>query len=274
MIAKVIVHAPTRREAAARLARVLEATRVQGLTTNRDFLVSTLRHEAFIAGDTTTDFIERVDPQRVRGCSEAELTSACIAAVMESQAINRAKAKVLRSIQSGWRNTMMPFEIMKFSYGDDICHLEYRSQRDGSFRVRVGEDGNEMIVRPHTCGDGKVDVDIVGQRHYFSVTKDGDDWLVHGDAGDLAITELPRYPVPGADDLSGGLVAPMPGAVLAMEVSNGDSVSKGDLMVILEAMKMEHRITAPRDGVVEGIHAAVGDQVENGQLLVTLAEEE
>ena len=66
----------------------------------------------------------------------------------------------------------------------------------------------------------------------------------------------------------------MPGAVLATEVAAGDEVAKGDLLVILEAMKMEHRIVAPRDGTVEHVHVGVGDQVDNAQLLVTLAEEE
>ena len=65
----------------------------------------------------------------------------------------------------------------------------------------------------------------------------------------------------------------MPGAVLAAEVAPGDTVNKGDLLVILEAMKMEHRIVAPRDGTVERVHVTVGDQVDNAQLLITLAEE-
>ena len=65
----------------------------------------------------------------------------------------------------------------------------------------------------------------------------------------------------------------MPGSVLATEVAAGASVSKGDLLLIMEAMKMEHRITAPRDGVVASVHVAVGDQVDNGQLLVSMAEE-
>ena len=85
-------------------------------------------------------------------------------------------------------------------------------------------------------------------------------WYLHGQAGDLQITELPRYPVSSNDELAGGLTAPMPGAVLATAVNLGDKVSKGDLLIILEAMKMEHVDT--------------GEQVENGQLLVTLNQED
>jgi propionyl-CoA carboxylase alpha chain len=125
---------------------------------------------------------------------------------------------------------------------------------------------------PYECGAGAVELDIDGQRYSYRVHKLTDTWLVHGPAGDLELKELPRYPVPGAEELSGGLVAPMPGAVLATEISVGDVVAKGDLLLILEAMKMEHRITAPMDGTIEELHVRAGDQVENGQLLVTLSD--
>lgn len=272
MIAKVTVHAPTRREAAARLARVLETTRIQGLTTNRDFLVATLRTPEFLNGDTNTDFIERVNPARSRAISRDDYIEAAIAAVIESQAVRRANAKVLKSIQSGWRNTILPHEEISFMVDGEEIMLAYRSRRDFKFRVII--DDKELLVTPYTCGSGQVDVDIDGRRLAFQVSQQDDIWLVHGPHGDLELKELPRYPVPGIDDLGGGLMAPMPGVVLASEITVGDSVAKGQLLLILEAMKMEHRITAPKDGVVEGLHVEVGDQVNNGQLLVTLTDDE
>ncbi|MGV0035470.1 MAG: acetyl/propionyl/methylcrotonyl-CoA carboxylase subunit alpha [Candidatus Azotimanducaceae bacterium WSBS_2022_MAG_OTU7] len=278
MIAKVIVHAPTRREAATGLARILETTRIQGLTTNRDFLVSTLRHPAFLAGDTTTDFIERIAPARTREVSADHLAEASIAVAIESQARNHAAAKVLKTLPSGWRNTIVPFEIMDFQYqgqgqnqnqGQD-CRVEYRSRRDGKFRFRTGDSQDELLVTPYACGEGLVDIDIDGRRVSYQIDRQDMQWYVHGRSGDLQITELPRYPVSGSDELAGGLTAPMPGAVLATEVNTGDRVSKGDLLLILEAMKMEHRITAPMAGIISELHVATGDQVENGQRLVTL----
>ena len=274
MIAKVIVHAPTRREAAARLARILETTQIQGLITNRDFLVTTLRHQSFLAGDTTTDFIERISPARTREVTGEDLAEASIAIAIESQARNHATTKVLKTIPSGWRNTILPFEMINFQHLDKDCHVEYRSRRDGKFRFRTGDSSDELIVTPYTCGNGLVDIDIDGRRVRYEVDRLGMQWYVHGRSGDLQITELPRYPVSGIDELAGGLTAPMPGAVLATEVNSGDKVSKGDLLLILEAMKMEHRITAPMDGIISELHVATGDQVENGQLLVTLNQED
>jgi propionyl-CoA carboxylase alpha chain len=274
MIAKVIVHAPTRREAAARLARILETTQIQGLITNRDFLVTTLRHPSFLAGDTTTDFIERISPARTREVTGDELAEASIAIAIESQARNHATAKVLKTMPSGWRNTILPFEMIDFQHLNKDSHVEYRSRRDGKFRFRTGDSPDELLVTPYTCGNGLVDIDIDGRRVWYKVYRQGMQWYVHGRSGDLQITELPRYPVSGIDELAGGLTAPMPGAVLATEVNSGDKVSKGDLLLILEAMKMEHRITAPMDGIISELHVATGDQVENGQLLVTLNQQD
>ena len=87
------------------------------------------------------------------------------------------------------------------------------------------------------------------------------------------LQQQPRFPDASLDGNTGGLTAPMPGSVLATEVAAGASVAKGDLLLIMEAMKMEHRITAPRNGVIDAVHVSVGDQVDNGQLLVSMAEE-
>jgi propionyl-CoA carboxylase alpha chain len=145
MLAKVIVHAPTRREAALRLARVLETTRIQGLTTNRDFLVATLRTPEFLAGDTATDFIERVSPARSRVPARAELAEAGLVAAMAAQFDRRAAAKLLRALPSGWRNTPMPPEEVSFRSGDEELTVEYQSRRDGSFWARI--DGIELRAR-------------------------------------------------------------------------------------------------------------------------------
>ena len=272
MIAKVTVHAPTRREAAARLARVLETTRIQGLTTNRDFLVNTLRTDEYISGDTTTDFIERVNPGRVIPKDQEALRSAAIAIAIESQAKRRANAKINKRIRGGWRNSTMPDEELTLeAYGEEI-KLRYKSNRDNSFNFSFEETSH--VVTVIDSGYGSVEIDIDGQRSQYTLDKIGEEWLVHSTFCDFEFKELPRYPISSSDEFGGGLVAPMPGAILSIDIKPGDTVKKGDVLVILEAMKMEHRITAPRDGIVGSVQTEVGEQVENEQLLVTLEEEE
>ena len=270
MMAKVIVHAPTRREAALRLAKVLESTRIQGLITNRDFLVTTLRTEEFLRGDTTTDFIERVKPAPRRTVSAEELHEVLIAIVMESQARRRAAAKVLVTLPSGWRNSYMPPQRESFELGGQSEGVCYASARDGTFTVTIGDTA--YAVRLYHAGAGEVDADIGGRRVTAQLTCEGSVWHVHTSHGDLTVTQAPRFVLPGAGEFTGGLTAPMPGKVLNVGVQPGDRVRKGELLVILEAMKMEHRINAPVDGTVVAVHAAEGDQVANGELLVVLEE--
>ena len=276
LLAKVIAHAPTRVEAAARLARALERTRLQGLTTNRDFLVATLRHPAFLAGDTTTDFIERVQPARVRVPSTEEVQGSALAAALAAQSDRRAAATVLQSFPSGWRNTPMPPEETRFRLvssaadGDSEISVRYQSRRDGSFWADAGSGARRVLV----CGrtGQAITLEIDGRRSDFALIQAGDRWHVQGPDGDLQLTELPRFPDCSLEATPGGLIAPMPGKVVDVLVQPGARVQAGDLLLLLEAMKMEHRITAPTAGFVSEVRVTAGEQVENGAVLVVLAE--
>ncbi len=277
MLAKVIVGAATRREAALRLARVLETTRVQGIRTNRDFLVSTLRSPEYLAGDTTTDFIERVAPAPARQPSADEVVAAGICAAMAAQHDRRQAARIHPTIVSGWRNTVMPYERAEYeTAAGDALRIEYRIQRDGRFDTRAvagdGEPSRHMVELRRRTGDG-VEVVIDGRRFRATVTADGDRWLVHGPQGDVELRELPRFPVAGLETVAGGLTAPMPGKVISVHAAVGDRVESGQLLLVLEAMKMEHRVTAPEPGTVTEFRVVEGEQVGNGELLVVIDED-
>ena len=268
MIAKVIVKAPTRREAASRLARVLETTRLQGITHNRDFLVAVLRSPEFLRGDTHTDFIERVAPARERSFSDEDLALAATAAALQARALRRTSAKVLASVTAGFRNSVMPPERVDYLVGDRKLKLEYRAQRDGSLVVSV--DGCARRARVLRSSGADIDLEVDGRRSALAITSVGARRLVHGEFGDVELIELPRFAVAGPAQAGGALKAPMPGRVLAISVAPGESVVRGQLLMVLEAMKMEHRITAPADGIVQAIRVAEGEQVANGALLAVL----
>ena len=270
MLAKVIVHAPTRSEASLRLARVLETTRIQGLITNRDFLVNVLRNPSFLAGDTTTDFIERVTPARGRTPARGEIIEAGIAAAMFAQSERRARSNILKRIRSGWRNSIMPPELIEYTIGDEELTLEYQSQRNGSFLAMVDDQKLEVFVKSRE--GQQITMEIEGRLVTCTVTADGDRWITHGPAGQIELTELPRFPDLDRAGLSGGLTAPMPGNVVETYVSSGDEVEQGQLLLVLEGMKMEHRITAPNPGLITDLLVGKGDQVANGELLVVLSE--
>jgi propionyl-CoA carboxylase alpha chain len=102
------------------------------------------------------------------------------------------------------------------------------------------------------------------------VLRDGPRVWVQGPDGDVTLTARPRFPEAETEVIVGGLVAPMPGKVVSVHVETGDDVENGQLLMIVEAMKMEHRVTAPHAGVVVDVRARSGDQVSGGDLLVVL----
>ncbi len=270
MIAKVIAHGATRREAAARLARALEMTRIQGITHNRDFLVSCLRSREFLAGETTTDFIERVSPAAIRSPGQVELDVAAMATALFSRAQRLAGARVQKTILGGFRNSHMPPEVIRYRVGAETLVVSYRNTRDGGFAMHVND-------RPHSAKvlstrADRIDLEVDGHRSSVAVTSMAARHLIHGPGGDLELRELPRYPMPERASFRGGMLAPMPGKVLSISVTEGMVVESGQLLLILEAMKMEHRITAPTAGTVKGLKVIEGDQVANGALLVVFEE--
>lgn len=266
MLAKVIAHAPTRAEAAGRLALALERMHLGGVVTNRDFLVATLRHEAFLAGDTTTDFIERVDPAHSQAAPDAAM--ATIVAAMWIQGRNRADDRVWGFARSNFHTGSLPPQYIEFETGTGDTHrIEYSLRRDGGFTLGSGE-----TVLVHECTPDDIEVEIDGRRLRAAVTVVNGVGYVTLGRTTLTLPVKPRFATPGSEIPTGGLVAPMPGSVIELRCAVGDTVAAGQVLVVLEAMKMEHHITAPFDGTVTELPIAVGDQVENGALLLKIEE--
>ena len=284
MLAKVIVHAATRTEAALRLATVLERLRLHGVTTNRDFLVGLLRHEAFLAGDTTTDFIERHRPPLRREPGEAELRWAALAAALGDQAHRRAGARVLQSLPSGWRNNPSAMHEVTYHHGADEVAVRYQRGRDGAFDWEcLGERGRARLEVVSAAGGGTgappvaaglhdalVDLEVDGLRRRIRLLAHDDHWWVQGAAGEVRLTESPRFPQPRHEQVRGAHTAPMPGKVVTVSVAVGDLVEPGRTLVTLEAMKMEHHVTAVAAGRVLEVRVAAGAQVDGGDLLVVV----
>ena len=272
LLAKIIVHAPTRREAALRLARALETTRIQGVRTNREFLANTLRTDAFLAGDTSTDFIERVQPARSFDVPQAVLDRAAVAAALAGEADARAQAPVLATLPSGWRNSLMPPQKVKLRWRDDELTVAYRRRRDGSFDVTVGE--REHRARAVERSHEGITFELDGQRTQVALTRTGTGWLVQIGGHGLKLAELSAFPERAAAAAAGGLHAPMPGKVASLNVTRGDRVEAGALLLVLEAMKMELRITAPVAGIVSELPVEAGQQVANGALLAVVSDDD
>ena len=265
MLAKVITKGKTRVDAANKLALALESLHIGGVTTNRDFLVASLRSEDFLKGKTTSDFIEKSNPQRAVVLEGSSLENATSAAALWIQGQNRENANILKEIPTGWRNSRLPRQKITLSYLDNEVEVTYKANRDGSFAVN--EETTAKVINWTPSG---IDIEINTSRFYSKITQDDDNIVVHGPWGDALFKILPRFTLPGSEVQAGGLIAPMPGKVIDLKVKVGSKVKKGDTLVILEAMKMEHQVKASEDGKVTKVLIKKDDQLENGALLMVV----
>lgn len=263
MIAKVISTGKSRTDAANKLALALESLHIGGVITNRDFLVSSLRSEAFHEGLTTSDFIEKVNPQRSIPMSGENLELSSSVAALWIQGLNRKNSNVLNQIPSGWRNSKLPRQKLSFRCLEEETTINYIRRRDGSFNLNNGSVAN--IFKWEESG---IDIEIDGRRFYAKVTQDSKTIVVHMPWGNAVLEILPRFTLPGSEVQAGGLIAPMPGKVIDLKVKVGTKVKKGDTLVILEAMKMEHQVKASEDGKVTKLLVKKDEQLENGALLM------
>ncbi|UKD55956.1 ATP-grasp domain-containing protein [Amycolatopsis sp. FU40] len=270
MLAKVITWAPTRAEAARRLAGALAGAKIHGVVTNRDLLVRILRHEAFLAGETDTAFFDRHGLDTLAAplaTVDTERWSA-LAAALADAAGNRANATTLGRLPSGWRNVRSAGQRKVFAKGDNRYEVGYSLTRDG-LRAEGYDDVALVAATPN-----QVVLDVAGVRRTFAVARHGAVSYVDSPLGPVALTAEPRFADPDSALAAGSLLAPMPGTVVRLAVSAGDSVRAGDPLLWLEAMKMEHRISAPADGVVAELPVEVGQQVEVGAVLAVVGETE
>ena len=265
MIAKVISTGKTRTDAANKLALALESLHIGGVITNRDFLVSSLRSEEFHQGLTTSDFIEKVNPQRKIPMVGETLELASSVAALWIQGLNRNNSRTLSQIPSGWRNSRLPKQKLSFKCLEEEATITYQIRRDGSFDLNEGS-----IAKIFNWKESGIDIEIDGQRFVSKVTKNKETVVVHMPWGDAVLEILPRFVLPGSEVQAGGLIAPMPGKVIDLKVKVGSKVKKGDTLVILEAMKMEHQVKAFEDGKVSKLLIRKDDQLENGTLLMVV----
>jgi acetyl-CoA carboxylase biotin carboxylase subunit len=271
LLAKVIAHAPTRAEAIQRLASALRRLGVAGVVTNREFLVRVLEHPAFRSGAIDTHFIEQhlPAPERVPQRDAALVRRHALVATLHAHERRRRTSGPLPpSIPAGWRNNRSQPERVSYRVGADEVPVAYVAGPHGRFDVEV--DGTDGVAVVFAADDRSVDVEIDGVRRRFTVIAGAAATVVHDPGGTTELVEVPRFPPARADDVAGGCVAPMTGVIRAIHVAVGDRVAKGTVMLVLEAMKMEHEMIAHRDGVVKEVRVEVGQMVDPDAVLVVV----
>lgn len=265
MLAKVITHAKTRSDAALKLAKTLESSHIGGVITNRDYLVSILRSEDFLKGNTTTDFVDRVELTKTQNLNQDQIIHAAMIASVWLQEVNRFNDLTLGHLPSGWTNGRLPKNSQKFLYLNEEVSISYKLGRDNIFCLN-----DSFSAYVHDCYQDGIDIEINNRRNFSMITSSKNQIIVNMPFGDVNLELIPKFHIPEEKIVEGSLVAPMPGKVIDLKVKKGSKVKSGDTLVILEAMKMEQSIKASKDGVIDEVFISKGDQVENGAVLMVM----
>ncbi len=259
MLAKVVSWAPDRDQALRQLVRALRGARIHGITTNRDQLVSILTDEVFAAARDDDDLARDATDGRSSDVDRATV----VAGALMLAADDAARRTVQQGIPAAWRNVVSQPQRTTFDGHDPV---EWWGTRDG-FAV----DG--MTVLEVSPTHVRLEVDGVAVRTDGliapgAVAGTREVW-VDGPGGSVGLREVPRFTDPADAVASGSLLAPMPGTVVKVAVADGQDVAAGDVVLVLEAMKMQHSVTAPSAGTVT-VNVTTGQQVASGEVLAVV----
>ncbi|MDW3205913.1 MAG: acetyl/propionyl/methylcrotonyl-CoA carboxylase subunit alpha [Alphaproteobacteria bacterium] len=281
MIAKLIAYGDDRKEAIRKLIAALRSTEAAGIATNRDFLIRVLADPDFQAGTLDTGFIaareDSLLPGRARA-GDAELIAATLA-VLDSEAVSARRHAIAAgdphspwATATGWRlNDSGPVDI-RFRDFDGERTVSARFEQ-GAWQCRV-ENGEPVEAVLRGLDESGLRVRIGGRLLQFALDRTGDRFTLFSADHTYVLDRVdPLAAATGTDQSDHALTAPMPGKVTAVFVKQGDTVSAGTSLMILEAMKMEHTIKAPADGVIATLPYAEGDQVGDGAVLVTFEDD-
>ena len=275
MIAKLIVWGDNRAQALARLDAALAETHVVGLHTNVAFLRRVVACTSFATADLDTALIER---ERAVLLDQPALALEVAAAGVLAHTLAQEAALETAdpwSRRDGWRlqgGARRHFDLEHAGALHPVALVRpHSTASDGRLLLQTGAGAWHLSSR--RLSDGRFDVGLADRRLTLSVYARGDRVAVFAPEGSAVLRQIDAIAQAGEGSAEAGrLTAPMPGKVIAFLAAAGDTVSQGQALAVMEAMKMEHTLHAPRDGVVAELLYAVGDQVAEGGELLRLAD--
>jgi geranyl-CoA carboxylase alpha subunit len=266
MLAKIVCHGASRADALRRLRRALDETVLLGVSSNRAFLARCVADDDFAAGLAATDFIVRKgDALLARPPAAEPALAACVAAMLLAMRQTPAGAARWPRELQGWSNSAAASRTWRIVL-DGVAHA-VALRPDGAGRWEAA--GRMLRV---TGGDAwRVEADGVPVPLAWAAAQ-GSVYFKLGENDHVAAPAPPAAAGKRAAHASHGrIAAPMNGRIAALPVAQGGAVRAGQVVAVIEAMKMEHSLLAPHDGVLEAVHARVGDQAVPGQVLATVA---
>ena len=266
MLSKVISWAPNRTDACLQLATALEKSCIGGVKTNKDFLVECIRHPEFLAGNTTSDFIEIQSPNKKKVLNDHDKNNLMIAGALWISQTNIKNKNKLRFIKHSWTNGRLPHQNISFQFENEVHQIKYSYINKES--ISILEKNVEIISFDNEMLECVID----GIRSQYQIYRDEDRLFVFDSFNDIQLKVLPRFVDPSTSSIEGGLLAPMPGKISEVLIKKDQKVKAGQSLMIIEAMKMEQTIKSPNAGKISKIMVKKGQQVENGESLLVIDE--
>jgi geranyl-CoA carboxylase alpha subunit len=271
MLAKIIAYGATRDDARRKLVRAVEECVLLGVNGNQRFLANLLANPEFASGNATTAFIAEhfnADPSLTAQAPAASELAIAAALLYQQSANARAHQREL----AGWRSAGSAPWQFTLKHGEQKHRVNLEVQVAGSQPTLLAKVGDTQVSLTLLASDGRwLTLELDGIRRRIAYQQQGEQLWLYGHYGNLELLDVTHEPAGGQNAASSGAVkAPMDGAIVDVLVSEGERVSKGQLLVVLEAMKMEHPMKAGVDGTVRRIGISKGDQVKNRQLLVEI----
>ncbi|QMT39483.1 acetyl/propionyl/methylcrotonyl-CoA carboxylase subunit alpha [Neisseria shayeganii] len=278
MIAKLIVHAPSRGEALAKLDNALADTRIVGLPNNVAFLRHILVTESFSGANLDTALIER---EKAALFDQPGLDTEWAVAAALTQALSHehaAQGQDPFTHTDGWRPYTDYLRGFSLDYNGEALKAQVCFNHDGSQNLSISRNGETVFEGRYAFragNDHTATITLNKAQRRLQYWTHGEDVHVFSMYGSSRIRLIDDMAHTGEEAQDGGrLTSPMPGKVVSFAVQPGDKVSKGQPLAVIEAMKIEHTISAPADGVVAEILFAAGDLVADGDELLKLSQAE
>ncbi len=273
MIAKVIVHDRDRASAMRRMAALMAATEVVGVTTNSVLLEALCSHPAFVGGEVDTGFIERYRADLFPRPAPVDDRTFAVATLARIAEWTPASSDPW-DLKNGFRLLEIGHDEVRWKDGEREVAVIVRRPRDGRFQLEL--PGGPVDATVKQGRHGRFSIGLGNDAFEASVVRraaldGGIDYTVFAGGGGRRLRlvdplDVTQYEATAADETA--VRSPLPGKIIDLKVKAGDSVSKGQPLLVLEAMKMEHTLNAPIDGKIKSVRYAVGEQVAEGADLV------
>ena len=287
LIAKIISTGSDRKQAIMKLARSLRSTQISGIETNLSMILSVLAEDDYQKANTPITYLQD-HPEVLNGQepSPHDFNALLLGAVFALEFSESLERKVTTFAPSGWRNLRIQGQRQTWESPTGDYFVEYTIDKN-SASVLLGpwpepqEDGTltednrtKFNVRLLRQSEAEQTIEINNRRQVINTAVIGETVHAQSKLGTATWTRKPIFIHRESEQFGAGPTSPLPGTVIAVNISEGETVKEGDVLVVVEAMKMEHKIVATGPATVINIHFRPGDSVDTGDLLVSLQQDD